>query len=200
MGDYDNEDHLHNNLAKYPCIDKYVGNYTNKEKNATNFRLDLENNFLIEDLSSGNTSYANHFKAKAHFKQYFYGQFDNRLLFEKYDNNQTAKLSMFQFNLGYDRVRIEHFNFGFLLGINTVASGINKVGFNYGLHTDFFMNQKLSIDATAQWSRINSEPVNSFDIKGRYHLDKKFFSLGYEHLRIGTPTYSYVSIGAGYYF
>lgn len=199
VGDYENEDHLDNGLSKYPFINKYIGNYTNKKEYSTNFRLDLENNFLIENLSSENASFGNHFKAKAHFKQYFYGQFDNRLLFEKYEN-QTAKLSLFQFNLGYDRVRIDHFNFGFLLGINAVTSGINKVGFNYGLHTDFFMDKKFSIDATALWSRINSEPVNSFDIKGRYHLEKKFFSFGYEHLRIGTPSYNYFTIGGGYYF
>jgi len=50
------------------------------------------------------------------------------------------------------------------------------------------------------WSRINGLPVNSFELRGKYHKKNYFFSLGYEHLKIASPNYNFVTLGTGIYF
>jgi hypothetical protein len=47
---------------------------------------------------------------------------------------------------------------------------------------------------------INGLPVNSFELRGKYHKKNYFFSLGYEHLKIASPNYNFVTLGTGIYF
>ncbi len=53
---------------------------------------------------------------------------------------------------------------------------------------------------SAKWSTINTLPVNTYEMQLRYHTKSHFFSLGFEHFKIATPTYNFIAIGAGIYF
>lgn len=200
IGDYKNEDHLYSNLTPYPFYNGKSGNFESMDTisiSKNKARLDLENSFVYSD----NNLYGNHFKAKIRPFQYFYFQTDFHQLFEinKIDNTNN-RLSLFQFNLNYDRIRFEKFNFGWNLGATYVGNEVKKAGFAYGLNAEYFMGNHISFLGSAKWSRINSLPVNAFELQSKFHRKNYFFSLGFEHLKIATPTYNFVALGGGIYF
>ncbi len=198
IGDYKNEDHLYNSLSNYPYFDGESGNYVENTDSLSvekKMRLDLENHFLYNS-----NTYGNHFKAKFRPSQFFFIQASYRELIEKNTfSNSTSNLSFFQFNIAYDRLRFEKFNLGWTLGATYIGSGVNKAGFSYGLNTDVFVLKNMSVTSAMIWSKINGLAVNSFEIKGKYHAKKYFYSVGYENLKIATPTYNFVTFGLGLY-
>ncbi len=200
IGDYKHENHLYNSLSPYPYFDGESGNFQ-RDNDSTHYgnqmRFDVENHFLY----SSNTSFGNHLKAKFRPFQYFYIQTDYRELIEKNSfTNSFSNLSMFQFNFAYDRIRFKKINLGWTLGATYIANDIQKVGFSFGLHTDIFVIKNTSFNSAMLWSSINGLPVNSFEIRGKYHKKNYFYALGYEHLKIASPNYNYITFGAGIYF
>jgi len=199
IGDYKNENHLYSNLTPYPYFNGKSGNFENADLDTVSknkARLDLENSFVY---NSGNL-FGNHLKAKIRPFQYLYLQTDFHQLFEFNEiDNTNNRLSLFQFNLNYDRIRFEKFNFGWNLGATYIGNEVKKAGLSYGLNADYFMNKNISLSASAKWSQINSFPVNAFEVQSKYHKKNYFFSLGFEHLKIATPTYNFVAVGGGIY-
>ncbi len=200
IGDYKNENHLHSNLTAYPFYNGKSGNYENVNIDTiqkTMNRIDIENKFIYNN----NRLLGNHLEVKARPFQYFYIQADYRELFEfNKVHNTTNNLSLFHLNLAYDRVRLEKFNLGWNLGVSYIGNEVNKFGFSYGLLADYFMTNQISFSASQQWSRINGLPVNTFELQSKYHKKNYFFTLGYERLKIATPTYNFITIGGGIYF
>ena len=200
IGDYRSEEHLYNSLSKYPYFDGESGNF---QKN--NDSIDYGNlmRFDIEDhlLYNNRNLFGNHLKAKFRPFQYLYVQADYRELVEKnLFTNQFSNLSVFQFNLAYDRIRFKKFNLGWTLGATYIGNDVQKVGFSYGLNADVFIVKNISFNSAMLWSNINGFPVNSFELRGKYHKKKYFFSIGYEHLKIASPNYNFVTLGTGIYF
>lgn len=200
IGDYRSEDHLYNSLSKYPYFDGASGNFVNNGdsiQSNNKMRFDIENHFLY----SSNTAFGNHLKSKIRPFQYFYIQADYRALIEKnIFTNKYENLSMFQFNFAYDRIRFKKFNIGWTLGATYIGNEVNKAGISYGLNTDFFAFKNISFNGAFQISKINGLPVNSFELRGKYHKKNYFISAGYEHLKIASPNYNFITIGAGIYF
>lgn len=200
VGDYKNENHLHSSLTPYPFYNNQSGNFESTDtvsikKNLA--RIDLENSFVY----SNNTLYGNHLKAKIRPSQYFYFQTDFHQLFEFNDIDHTSsRLSLFHFNFCYDRIRLEKFNFGWTLGASYVGNEVRKAGFSYGLTVDYFLNKRISFSGAAKWSSINSSPVNSLELQSKFHRKNYFFSLGYENLKIASPSYNLIALGGGIYF
>jgi hypothetical protein len=199
VGNYHIENHLHSNLTNYPYEDNLSGNFENSDaiSPSTNYlRVDLEDQFLL----AHNNLYGNHLKAKIRPFQYFYIQTD---LFSLIEYNKIQKkyddLSVLNINLCYDRIRFEKFNLGWSLGLNYIGNEIKRAGFSYGLNTDIFIRKPYSLYSSIKWSTINNVPVNEFELKGRYHKNQFFLSLGFEHLKIGTPSYDFLSMGGGIY-
>lgn len=198
IGDYKNEDHLYNNLSYYPFKDGSYGNFNSNDSiSRSKMRLDVENSFIY----NSNTLFGNHLKVKIRPFQYFYLQTDYHQLFE-FDriNNKNYDLSIFQFNLCYDRIRMDKFNFGWNLGATYIGNDVKKAGFAYGLNADYFLNRNISFSGSAKWSTINSQPVNTFELQGKFHKKNFIISFGLEHLKIATPTYNFVTLGGGIYF
>lgn len=197
IGNYRGEAHLHRNLTSYPYYNYSSGNYENRDSvvHSTNRgRLDLENLFLF----SQNDFFGNHFKAKIRPFQYFYFQTDYFQLeeFSKMEEINSS-LSIFNLNLCYDRLRFERFNFGYTVGLTYIANDVRKAGFSYGLNTDIFLIKRISLNGSAKWSSINRLPVNEFEVHLKHHINKWYISLGFEHLKIATPTYNFASAGVG---
>lgn len=200
IGDYNNEDHLHANLTPYPFYNRKSGNYKKADTDTVQkamSRIDIENKFIYNN----SRLLGNHFEVKARPFQYFYIQADYRELFEfNKVHNTTNNLSLLHLNLAYDRVRLEKFNLGWNIGASYIGNEVNKFGFSYGLSADYFMTNQISFSASQQWSRINGLPVNAFEIQSKYHKKSYFFTLGYERLKIATPTYNFITVGGGIYF
>lgn len=198
IGDYNNEEQLYNRVSLYPFYEEAVGNYTIFDSiGRKQLRFDLKNNFLY----SNNDLFGNHLEAKFRPFQYFYLQGDYRQLWE-YDtfSGSYNQLALFNFNIGYDRIRWEQFNFGWTLGATYVGNEVNKAGFSYGLNADYFLSKKFSFVASAKWASINQNPVNTFELQSRYHKKNYFLSINFEHLKIASPVYNFIGIGGGIYF
>lgn len=200
IGDYRSEEHLYNSLSKYPYFDGESGNfqtYNDSIGNGNLMRFDIEDHLLYNNRNL----FGNHLKAKFRPFQFFYIQADYRELIEKnLFTNQFSNLSVFQFNLAYDRIRFKKFNFGWTLGATYIGNKVQKIGFSYGLNADVFIVKNISFNSAMLWSNINGFPVNSFELRGKYHKKKYFFSIGYEHLKIASPNYNFVTLGTGIYF
>jgi hypothetical protein len=153
IGNYDIENHLHNNLSNYPYDSNLSGNFENSDSVSPTInylKARLENQLLL----SHNNLYGNHLKAKIRPYQYFYIQTDLYTIIEynKAEKNY-ANLSLLNINICYDRIRFDRFNLGWSLGLNYVGNDIKKVGFTYGLNTDvFFQNHTAYI---AQLNGLN---------------------------------------------
>lgn len=198
IGDYSTENHLYNNLSHYPYKNGSYGNFNSSDSlPKSKIRIDVEDSFMY----SNKNLVGNHFKAKIRPFQYFYLQTDFRQIFE-FDpiNKHKYKLYFSHFTLGYDRIRMDKFNLGWHLGVSYIGNDVRKTGFTYGVSSDFFLDKNISFFGSAKWSKINTRPVNAFELQAKYHKKKYFFSLGLEHLKIATPTYNFVTLGAGVYF
>jgi hypothetical protein len=197
IGNYEFEKHLHSNLTNYPYSDKLSGNFESSASNSPTInylRIDLENQILL----SHSDLYGNHLKVKVRPYQYFYVQTDlyNLIEYNKLEK-KYSNLSLLNFNICYDRIRFDRFNLGWSLGVNYIGNEVKKAGFNYGLNTDVFISKPYSLYSSIKWSSINNVPVNEFELKCKYHKKNYFVAAGYEHLKIGAPTYDLLSIGGG---
>lgn len=200
IGNYADEYHLQSNLTKYPYYNNLSGNYENADSIPSPtkiMRIDLEDRLLIGTPNL----YGNHFKTKLRPFQFFYLQVDYFQLFE-YNRivRSYSNLSLFNFNFCYDRIRFEKFNLGWTLGANYVGNDVKKVGISCGLNTDIFLRKTISLYSSMKWGLINDATVNEFELQFKYHRKNYFYSLGYEHLKIASPTYDFISIGTGIYF
>jgi hypothetical protein len=78
-----------------------------------------------------------------------------------------------------------------------IANDVNAGGFSFGLDAEAFIIKPISLYVSKQWGGINSVAVNQFEVGGKFHLKRYNINLGYEHLKIGSPLYDYISLGAG---
>lgn len=200
IGDYKHEDHLYSPLTKYPFNNAGEGNFVASDSavSAKNrFRLDVDSKFLYSDSNL----YGSHLNLKIRPFQYFYLNTDYHYLTEKSAFTQAqSNLSIFQFNFNYDRIRLSKFNLGWSIGATYVASDVQKTGLSLGLNAEGFFGKRFSVYAQGKWSSVNGQPVNFLDIGTRAHHKKYYFSLGFERLKIGRPSYNFIGLGGGLYF
>jgi len=195
VGSYRYEDHLYNNLSDYPYQNGTSGNYTDYDSISqvkNNFRADFEFSALYESKNL----YGYHTTLKIRPFQYFYFQSDYHELIEK-TGNDSDRLSVFHFDVKYDRLRFEKLNFGWSLGAIYMGNDVNKWGFHFGVQSDYFVEKNISLSGNANWGRVNQTPVNTTAIAVQYHIKKTYFTVGYEHLRIGSPDYNFIKVGVG---
>ena len=199
VGDYMREDHLNYSLSSYPYCKGEEGNYLNFEADTLSrhpMRFDVQNNFLYNDSQL----YGNHLKLKIRPFQYFYLQSDYHQLLEIDPiDHSRGNLALFQFNFGYDRLRFEKFNLGWTLGATYVGSEVQKTGLSAGINAEWFMSHHLSFNGSVKWSGINGQPVNFYELQGKFHRKNYFFTAGFEHLKIGSPNYDFIALGMGIY-
>lgn len=199
VGSYSNEDHLHNELTPYPYFDSRSGNYTGDDASAyllKPFRFDIDERILI----GGSETFGNHLNFQFRPFQYAYLQADYVQLFDSNNSEYQRKdHSVFYLNLCYDRLRFSRFNLGWTIGASYVGNEMRRWGFCFGLNAAAFFSKNISLYSSMKWSRVSNRPVNEFETKVRYHHKKFFYSLGYENLKVATPRYDLLSVGAGVY-
>ena len=200
VGNYNNEDHLANDLTEYPFYEAEAGNYYNPkfgEGSVYVFRADVKDKFIY----SSNDLLGNHLELKVRPFQYFYLKADYYQIYEFQKLAGTSdNLSLFYFNFAYDRLRFERFNLGWTLGASYVGSDVNRAGISFGANAEYFLKKNISFMAGAKWSFINNEPVHAYEFESRWHKKNYYITAGFEHLRIASPQYNFVTLGAGVYF
>lgn len=198
IGSYQNEDHLYNDLSPYPYFDGKRGNYVGYDSISQvtdRFRMEAE----VNGLYSNKNFFGTHATLKIRPFQYFYLQTDYHELMEKWQND-TEHLSLFHFNINYDRLRLEKFDLGWTVGATYIGNEVHRWGYNFGLQSNYFVGKNFSLTGALKWGWINQTPVNTSKFSLQYHLKKQYITAGYEHLKIGTPHYNYLQLGVGYYF
>lgn len=196
IGDYNNEAHFENYVNQYPFQGQTLGNYSALKKEH-NFQFLASENLLY----SNSNLLANHLGLEYRPFSLFYFKTDFYQLFERNPiYNTRDQLSLFQFNLMYDRIRFQEFNFGWNIGVTYIGNNIKQAALNLGIHFDIFLIKNISFSGDLNWSSMNTVPVNTYTFKGNYHFRKNFCSFGFEHLKIGTPQYNFVTLGIGHYF
>jgi hypothetical protein len=199
IGDYKDSTFVNYRVTPYPFFKPKIGNYyniSNEPKLKRKIRIDGS----VQFMHGKDLTYGNHFDIKIIPFEHFNLQADAFRIYENQKNvNSTDQFTLFYFNLGYDSIREESFNFGWTLGASYVGEDIKKAGFSYGLNMDAFCKKTVSFNANAKWSSINKYPVNSYSFNVKYHYKKIFGSLGYQHLKIATPTYNFATLGFGIY-
>jgi hypothetical protein len=195
FGSNKHEDHLNNTVTIHPFYEGASGNYSLENQENT-LRIDVENNFLFESKNL----YGNHLQFKIRPFQYFYVEGNYHQLIEHLPIDENEHLALFHLNLNYDRLRFEKFNLGWSIGANYMGNEVQKVGFNFGAQTDIFIAPKSSVSGEAHWGWINKTSINQYEAKLKYHPKNYFISTGYEHIKIGTPRYNFITTGIGFYF
>jgi hypothetical protein len=200
IGDYKNEDHLYNDLTRYPFQQEGAGNFYNPkfgENKVYVFRVDAKDKLMYSNADL----YGNHLEAKIRPLNAFYLKTDYYQLFEHNNfNGNTDKLSLFYVNFAYDRIRFQRFNLGWMAGASYVGGDVNKAGFSFGANTEFFLKKDFSFLASAKWSFINGKPVHAYEAEVRYHKKNFFATAGFEQLIIASPHYNFATLGGGLYF
>jgi hypothetical protein len=200
FGNYEKENHLYNSLTSYPYCNYLAGNYSAADTSlikAKYYRLDVQNQFLF----SQDDIYGNHLKLKFRPSQMVYLMADYTEMIEYIkDEKDYANLSMVNLNVGYDRLRFERFNLGWTMGLKYIPNTVNDIGLSFGFTTDIFVAKPLSLTGAIRWSRVNQVLISESELLARYHIGRCFISAGFEHLKIGTPTYYFISAGGGIYF
>jgi hypothetical protein len=196
IGSYRLEDHLHYRLSAYPFVGEGTGDYTPylEYEDKNNLRLDLSSQFMMGDNLNGN-----HLKLKIRPTHLFYLQADYIELIEPIDNNAFNHLSLFNFNLAYDRLRFERLSLGYTLGATYRANEVQSAGLNYGLSFDAYLFHQISLSASIKGSYVNNRPVDQLEFAFRYHYKRLSASIGNEFIRIGTPVFRFTTFGIGVY-
>jgi hypothetical protein len=198
IGSYGTEEHLYNDLSKYPYNVPNLGNYVAEPSEANpgnKYRFDISDNLL-----ASNDIYGNHLKAKIRPWKFFYLQGDYITLVEPSDRSDgLSTLSIFNFNLNYDRLRFERFNIGWTMGATYLASGVNKAGFNIGVNLEVFFPANISLYSSLIGSFVNGIPVDQLEANLRYHKNRFFVSGGYEAIRISSEDFHFAAFGLGVY-
>ncbi len=197
VGSYGQEDHLHNRLSKYPFFDNKSGNYVASDSIGKKVRLDAETNYLFES----NRISALNFNLKFYPSRYFYFQAMHTSLRESSRiDNLISNLNLLNVSLCYDRIRTEKFNLGWNVGVLHLGSGINQSSISLGMNTSFFPAKKVSFEASGKWSFVSVAPIRLYEIKGKYHIDKSYLTVGYHNYKIGSSVFNLAGIGVGFYF
>lgn len=200
IGDYANEDHLHNDLSRYPYQKDSIGNFYNPrfgENKVYVFRMDAKEKLLFSNARLfGNQLEVkirpvNAFSLKA---DYFHVLERNTL------TGKTDDLALFYFTFAYDRIRFERFNLGWSAGAAYIGSKVNRAGFSWGLNAEYFLIKDFSFLALAQWSAVNGKPVHAYEFDARYHKKNFYLTGGFTQLIIASPHYNFATAGGGIYF
>lgn len=198
VGHYQTEEHLHNAVTAYPYYYPNSGNYVPLSVFDSSYsvaRLDLMENFLFSD-----DLYANHLRARLRPNHIIYFQIDYiELLEPRTFESGFDNLALFNFNLCYDRVRLNDFNLGWMAGVNLIGSGVGRAGFTYGVSLEYFTPWKVSLYSSMRGSKINKRPLDQFEVYGRYSVDRFAISVGYEFIRLMSLEQGFFGVGFNFY-
>ncbi|MFZ1496905.1 MAG: hypothetical protein WAS72_07605 [Saprospiraceae bacterium] len=198
------EEHLHNRLTQYPYVDDISGNYENSFKNKNRIeqfseikkmRFDLDNSILY----SSSQNFSNNFRAKLRFAKF--AQFHVSFLSQiEHTKDWVRDFKLLNVNYMHDRLRFNKFNLGWEFGFSyNQLNGASNMGLNFGLNAEYFFKKPFSIFTTYKINGFSKYGVGHFELQGKYHIKRSYFSLGYQLIHIDTAVHHFGGIGAGVY-
>ena len=192
-------DHLASNsvLTKYPYNESNKGNYSYEwGADTKSVNLDISNRFIAENSKL----YGNHLNTEFHFVPRISLEADYLQLWEESVNFQKNTLATYTFLAKYHRVRTEKFNAWWAIGATHIDGLANETGFTYGLGAEVFMARPLSLELIFNHTFVNNETLLKFTPNLNYHFKRLKLQGGYEYLKIGSESFSFISTGLGIIF
>ena len=114
-------------------------------------------------------------------------------------NTRYDHLKIYGIFLNYNRLKNEHIAFYWGLGFKGILGDRNYNGFAINTGVDIFPAQPISLSTNLNLGFINSTEVYDFSAKIKYHLDRIFFSLGYQKYAAGQVSTNGWTLGIGFY-
>lgn len=185
---------MHNaEISNYAYKENRYGNFIYTDSTNYNIaRFDITNNFVLEN----NNVYGNNLGVNFRFLKRFALDVDYLYLTE-HINNSRDSFTLYSALLKYYRVRTQHFDAWFGLGIMHVASDVDKSGFGTGLGAEWFITKPISVDFSYKWTNINQQEVHKMKLLLKYHIKNYHISSGYEQFKIGVSKIKAFSLGVG---
>lgn len=184
-------------LTKHPYYNTYKGNFSYEwgaDTKATN--LDVTTRFIAENSKL----FGNHLNAEFHFVPRVSIEGDYLQLWEESVNFQTNTLAMYTFLAKYHRIRTEKFNAWWAIGASYIDGYINKTGFTFGLGAEVFIARPISLELVFNQTFINTSTLLKCAPHLNYHHQRLKLQGGYEYLKIGNESFSFISAGLGISF
>ncbi|MBD0830926.1 hypothetical protein [Aestuariibaculum sediminum] len=194
--EYENKSHFAA-LTKHPYHQKNRGNYTYiPDESSNSFRTSITSTYIFENSKIQ----GNHLNVNLRFLNRIGLETDYLQLWENSTNFGKQHLALYSFTAKYYRVRTEPFDFWWGLGATYVDGSVNEWGFNYGLGFELFILQPISFDGGFHQTWVNNQSINKLNATLNYHVTRFTVSSGFEHLKIGSETFSTIQLGLGISF
>jgi len=114
-------------------------------------------------------------------------------------NTRYDHLRIYGIFLNYNRLKNEHIAFYWGLGVKGILGDRNHNGFAINTGVDIFPTQPISLSSNLNLGFINSVETYDFSAKIKYHLERIYFSLGYQKHTAGQVSIDGWTLGLGFY-
>jgi hypothetical protein len=184
-------------LTRYPYFESKKGNYSYSwDKNTPIARLNLSSRYVFEsDRINGN-----HLNIDFRFSKRIGVEVNYLQLWENSNNFGYNSLAIYSALIKYHRVRTQQLDAWWGIGASYVDGEVDKLGFTYALGAELFFAKPLSLESNFNQTLVNNQTVNKFNALLNYHHRQYKFTGGYEHLKIGSQSFSLLTFGIGLFF
>jgi len=184
-------------LNKHPYLNSSNGNYSfNWNDNSTVGKTTISSKYIFENTTLDGL----HVNADIRFYNKMAIEVDYLQLWENNVNFGNDALAIYNFIVKHHRIRSEKFDAWWGIGASYVDGAVNELGFTYSLGAELFMVKPVSLESNFNQTFINANSIKKFNASLNYYRKQFKFSGGYEHLKIGTQSFSMPSIGLGITF
>jgi hypothetical protein len=114
-------------------------------------------------------------------------------------NSRFDHLKIYSVFLNYNRLKNEHIAFYWGLGIMGLLGDKANNGFAVNTGIDIFPASPISLSTNYNLGFINDTEVHDFSAKLKYHLERIYFSLGYQQYTAGQVSINGWTLGIGFY-
>ena len=180
-------------LTAYPYAAKQQGDF-DFLNTAKTTRFSLENSYLTSSSIKGN-----YLKGEFNFAKRISLTGDFMYLNEQLFRGGKTNYKHYTMMVNYYRVRTPKVSLWYGLGARYVGEEVATYGFAYNLGLRLFLKKPLSFETVFAGAVINSNPVNQFDAKLKWHRNKLFLTTGFNHSNINGVHFNQLSLGIGAY-
>ncbi len=184
-------------LTKQPYLNPSSGNYTYEwGNNSTIGRTAISSRYIFENSNLS----GNHLNIDMRFYNRLAVEIDYLQLWENNPNFGYNTLAIYTGLVKYHRIRTKRFDGWWGIGASYVDGSVDDFGFSFGLGTEIFIGNPISLESNFNHTLINNSTLGKFNALINYYVKHYKFNGGYEYLKIGNQSFSTVSVGLGINF
>lgn len=124
----------------------------------------------------------------------------SHLHFSEKNRLATDYLDISSLMLNYNRFRERYFSLWWGLGATYIGNAVNRVGFTYGVGTEIYPWNPVSIHFSWKESFLNDSEIGILKTQLKIHLKKIALFSGYHHYEVGGVLFEGGIIGVEYTF